>query len=74
MKLVQLNYASIGELLHDINDAALTNELVGVVNDGSDVFCALVRVSDQWAKTLAKCPAAIAAAARNNEREQRVKS
>lgn len=69
MKLVQLNYASIGGLVAWINHNDLADSLVGVVNDAPYV-CALVRVTAQRAKVIQRYDEAVCALAHNDWKRQ----
>lgn len=51
MKIVGLNYATVEEMIDDINDADLANELVSSLPTVRG-FTALVRVTNTFAKTL----------------------
>ena len=69
MKLVQLNFHHVDELVTRINALNLSGNLVGAVTDGP-YACALVNVTEQHAKRLANEPAAQRAINFNKTKEQ----
>lgn len=57
MKLVGLHYATVNELIDDINEASLSQSLMATMVTARG-FTALVRVSTNLSKALLKLPAA----------------